>query len=44
MHAYRYEFKTSFTDISGSNGPILIKFTQLFQQIIQILSTSFKGI
>ena len=29
-----YKFETSFSDISGSTGPILIKFTQLFQQVI----------
>ena len=44
IHAYRYEFKTSFTNISGSNGPIVIKSTQLFQWAIQILNTSFQGI
>ena len=38
-----YEFETSFTNISGSNGPILIKFTQLCQQIIQSLNTTFQG-
>ena len=26
-----YKLETSFTDISGSNGPILMKFIQLFQ-------------
>ena len=39
-----YEFETSFTDISGSNGLILIKFTQLFQQVIKSLNTNFQGI
>ena len=34
IHAYMYELESSFTDISGSNGPILIKFAQLFQQVI----------
>ena len=43
-HACMYEFETSFTDISGSNGPILIKFTQLFQQVIQSLNTSVQEI
>ena len=33
-YTYMYEFETSFTDISGSNGPILIKFIQPFQQVI----------
>ena len=33
IHANSYEFETSFTDISGSNGLILIKFTQLFQWV-----------
>ena len=42
--AYIYEFETSFADISGSNGPILINFTQLFQQVIQSLNTNFQGI
>ena len=34
-----YEFEASFTDISGSNGLILIKFSQLFQWVIQSLNT-----
>ena len=31
---YKYEMETSFTNISGSNGPIILKFAQLFQQVI----------
>ena len=31
---YGYEMETSFIDISGSNGSILLKFLQLFQQVI----------
>ena len=41
---YMYEFENSFTNISGSNGLILIKCIQLFQQVIQSLNTSFQGI
>ena len=37
-------WKTSFTNISGANGPILIKFIQLFQWVIQSLNTSFQAI
>ena len=43
-HAYMYEFETSFSDISSSNGPILINFTQLFQQVIHSLNIDFQGI
>ena len=43
-YVYMCEFETSFTDISGSNGPILMKFTQLFQQVIQSLNIDFQGI
>ena len=39
-----YEFETYFTDISGFNGPILIKCTQLFQWVIQSLNVDFQGI
>ena len=37
-------FETSFTDISGSNGSILIKPTQLFQWVIQSLHIDFQRI
>ena len=43
-YVYMYEFETSFTDISSSNGLILIKFTQLFQWVIQSLNINFHGI
>ena len=29
-YVYMYQYEISFTDISGSNDPILIKFTSLF--------------
>ena len=34
----------TFTNISGCNGLILIKFTLLFKQVIYSLNTSFQGI
>ena len=43
-YTYMYELETSFTDISGSINPILIKFTQLFQQVIQSLDIDYQGI
>ena len=43
-YTYMYEIETSFTDMSGSNGLILIKFTHLNQQIIQSLHIDFQGI
>ena len=43
-YTYMYYFEISFTDISGSNGLILIKFTQLFQWVTKSLETNFQRI
>ena len=41
-YTYMYEYETSFMDISGSNDPILIQFTHLFQWVIQSLNIDFQ--
>ena len=34
IYTYRYAIEISFANICGSNGPILLKFTQLIQWVV----------
>ena len=43
-YTYMYEFETSFINISSSSDPILITFTQPFQQVTESLNIDFQGI
>ena len=44
IHTYRHEMVISFANISGSNGPILMKFIQLIHQMVWSLNINFHTI